>query len=156
MPFYNHLKNWNGLEVEASPSNPWRKRFPFWPFFVGQRIQFDLKITKEVPFEKNDLSFHLVERMSKEEKPRMVAPHPLPEETSNTEKVFRMQNSSRITSTGEVRYWISNRGYNVDHEPIFAAEAVSLDSLIIPSLLALIIPLISFILGLVIGILLAG
>lgn len=156
MPFYNHIDNWNGLEIEAFPSEPWRKRLSFWPFFVGQRVSLAIKVTKNTDFEKNDFNFHFVEKMSDEEKPKMIAPVLLPEESSNKEKVFHLQNGSRITAKGEIRYWVSNRGYNVDHEPIFAAEAVCLDALIIPSLFALIAPLLGFILGLIIGLMIGG
>jgi hypothetical protein len=156
MPFYNHLQNWNGLEIKALPINPWRKRFPFWPFFIGQRVELALKVTKQNSLGKNDLNFHLVEKMADEEKPKMIALVPQPTSSSDREKVFHLQNGSRITSQGEIRYWLSNRGYNVDNEPIFTAEAVCMDDLILPLLVAIIGPLLGFILGLIIGLLAAG
>ncbi len=156
MPFYNHLRNWNGLDIEVSPINPWRKRFPFWPYFIGQEIQFELKVIKKGAFEKDDLNFHLVERMTEEEKPRMISPTLVAEESSSNVKFFRLQNSGRVTAKGEVRFWLSNRGYVVENEPIFAAEVVYLDSLIIPSLLVLVGPFFCLLLGLILGLLIAG
>jgi hypothetical protein len=156
MPLYNHLKNWNGLDIEAVPAGSWRRRFPFWPFFVGQRVQFLIRVAKKRGVEKDDLSFHFVEKMAEEEKPRMIALALLEKDSSDNEKVFFLQNGSKITSSGEIRYWLSSRGYNVEGEPVFAAEAVCLDSLIVPSLFALIGPILGLILGLIIGLLIGG
>jgi hypothetical protein len=113
-------------------------------------------VSKGDSFEISDLSFHLVERMPKGEKPRMVALQPLKEETLVHEKVFFLQNGSRISSSGEIRYWVSNRGYNVDSEPIFTAEVLSLDSMVIPLIVAFVIPLFCFLLGLILGIMIAN
>lgn len=156
MPFYNHLENWSGLEIEAVPSSPWRKRFPFWPFFVGQMIQFELRVTKEGNFEKDDLKFHLVEKMTGEEKPKIVTLTQIRDSSTTKRIVFCLQNGSKVTSKGDVRYWLSNRGYIVENEPIFTAEAISLDSLIIPALFALLGPLFGFIVGLILGLILGA
>jgi hypothetical protein len=156
MPFYNCLNDWNGLRIKASPLNPWRKRFPFWPFFVGQRVQIKLTIKKMETFKGNDLSFHLVEKLSDDGKPRMVSLQPVPEETTRAGKVFCMDAGSRITSSGEIGYWVSNRGYNVDNEPIFTTEAISFDSLVIPLIVAFVIPLFCLLLGLILGMMIAG
>lgn len=156
MPFYNHLENWNGLEIQASPISSWRKRFPFWPYFVGEKIQFELKISKKEGFEENDLKFHLVEKMSEEEKPLIVNPRMLPKESSGKVMVYKLENPPRAISKGEVRFWLSNRGYIVDSEPIFAAEIIYLDSLVIPSLLILVGPFLGFLFGLVLGLLVGG
>lgn len=156
MPFYNHFLDWNGLEVDVQPIEPRRKRFRIWPYFVGQRIQLELRVKKATPFEKNDLQFHFVEKMADEDKPRMVAPKFLPEQSTSHEKVFELRNGSRITGKGEVKYWLSSRGYNVDHEPIFSTEVINLDSLVIPLLVMVGGPLLGFIFGLLLGLLLGS
>jgi len=156
MPFYNHLENWNGLEIQASPISSWRKRFPFWPYFVGEKIQIELKASKKEGYEANDLKFHLVEKLSNEEKPRIVMPRLLSKESNGKVKVFNLENPPRAISKGEVRFFLSNRGYIVDSEPIFAAEIIYLDSLVIPSLLILVGPILGFLFGLVLGLLLGG
>ena len=43
MPFYNHLREWNGVDIEVRPGEPWRRKIQFWPYFVGQRIQLELE-----------------------------------------------------------------------------------------------------------------
>ena len=55
-----------------------------------------------------------------------------------------------------MKYWVSNRGYNVDNEPIFTGEAISLDPWIIPILLMILGPLIGFLGGLVLGLMIGG
>ena len=154
MPFYNHFLDWNGLEVDVQPAGSRRKRVCIWPYFVGQRIQLELRLKKATPFEKNDLQFHFVEKMADVDKPRLVAPTFLPEQSTDHEKVFELRNGSRITGKGEVKYWLSSRGYNVDHEPVFSTEAVSLDSLVIPLLVIISGPLFGFVFGLLLGLLL--
>lgn len=156
MPFYNHLKNWRGLEIQASPISPWRKRFPFWPYLVGEEIQFEIRVAKKAAFEPNELNFHLVERISEEEKPRIVTLQLVPEASTKDVKVFHLQQGTRVIAKGEYRFWLSDRGYIVDDEPLFAAEAVYLDSLVIPSLIVLVGPIFGFLLGLVLGLLLGG
>jgi hypothetical protein len=156
MPFYNHFLDWNGLEVDVQPAEPRRKKFRIWPYFVGQRIQLELRVKKVTPIEKNDLQFHFVEKMADEDKPRMVAPTFLPEQSTDHEKVFELRNGSRISGKGEVKYWLSSRGYNVDHEPIFSAEAISLDPMVIPLLVMISGPLLGFIFGLLLGLLLGS
>jgi hypothetical protein len=156
MPFYNHISNWNGLEIKVSPKNRWRKRFPFWPYFVGQQVELELHVRRKTPGIKDDGKFHLVEKMADEDKPRMVSLISLTGQVANQEKVFILQDSNRITGIGEIKIWLSNRGYNVDHEPIFVAEAISLDPLILPALLMLVGPLLGLIVGLLLGLLFGG
>ena len=156
MPFYNHLKNWHGLEIQAAPINPWRKRFSFWPYFVGQEILFEIRVSKNSPVDPNDLNFHLVARLSEEEKPRIITPRLVSAVSTRDVKVFHLQKGIRVIAKGEYRFWLSDRGYIIDDEPLFAAEAVYLDSLVIPSLLVLVGPIFGFLLGLVLGLLLGG
>jgi hypothetical protein len=156
MPLYNHLLEWNGLDIEVQPAEPWRKKIRFWPYFVGQRIQLELRVKMLTANEKSDLHFHLGEQMADVDKPRMIAPTLLPDQSTSREKIFSIQNGTRITGKGEVKYWVSNRGYNVDNEPIFTAETINLDSLIIPIILMVLGPLLVFLSGLILGLLLGS
>ena len=156
MPFYNYINNWNGLEIQASPISRWRKRFPFWPYFVGEKIQFELKVNKLGGYEANDIKFHLVEKMSEEEKPRILMPRLLATESNDKIKIYNLENPPRVISKGEVRFWPSNRGYIVESEPVFAADVIYMDTLVIPSLLVLVGPFLGFLIGLVLGLLVGG
>ena len=156
MPLYNTIPNWNGFEIEVHPAETWRKRIRFWPYFVGQMIQLELVIRKSPEAASSTPQFHLVEKMPDVEKPRIVTPRKLAETSNPQETVFLLQGNSRITGKGEVRYWISNRGYVVDSEPIFAAEAVSLDSWILPILIIILGPLLGFLSGLILGLIIGG
>ena len=42
MPLYHHLSDWNGLDIKAYPLEPWRKKFSFWPYIVGQKESIDI------------------------------------------------------------------------------------------------------------------
>jgi hypothetical protein len=156
MPFYNHIPSWNGLEIEVSPKNPWRKKFPFWPYFVGQKVELELRVKNRIGDDPGNRKFHLVEKKTDEEKPRMVSLIPSPDQSIHPEKTFILEDSCRITGKGEIKIWLSNRGYNVDHEPIFVAEAISLDSLILPALLMFVGPLLGLVVGLLLGLLIGG
>jgi len=151
MPFYNHMQEWNGLEIVVSPVESWRKRICFLPYFVGQKIQLELRITKNTTSEDANLQFHLVEKMADVEKPRMIAPILSPDQSTNSEKLYTVQDVSRITGKGEIKYWLSTRGYNVEGEPIFSTEAITLDTLVIPITLMSIGPLIGFLCGLLVS-----
>ena len=153
MPFYNQNFEWNGLAIQVQPLETWRKRYPFWPYFVSQHIHLELRIKVPADFDRSELQFHLVEKMSDQDKPRIIPAAYKPSVSSNRELVFSIQNSGRITGKGEVKYWVSNRGYNVDHEPVFSAEIVSLDSWILPLIVMSVGPILGFLLGLVIGLL---
>lgn len=156
MPLYNTILNWNGFEIEVHPAESWRKRIRFWPYFVGQLIQLELVIMKFPEAASNDPQFHLVEKLPDVEKPRIVTPRKLAETSTPQKSNFLFQASSRITGKGEVRYWISNRGYVVDSEPIFAAEAVSLDPWILPILIIILGSLLGFISGFILGLIVGG
>ncbi len=155
MPLYNNLPSWNGFTIEVHPVDTWRRRIRFWPYFVGQIIQLELVVIRSKNTEKDDLQFHLVEKMPDVEKPRIIAPKRIMERCTPQESVFIIQETSKITGKGEVKYWVSNRGYNVDSEPVFTTEAISLDSWVIPILLMILGPLIGilcgFVLGLIVG-----
>ena len=151
MPLYNHILNWNGLDVQIYPSETWRKRIPFWPYFVGQRIRLEVHVTKTEIFEQGDLQFHAVEKLAGEAKPRIV---PLSLESgpaSDQKMVFSLENAGIITGGGEVKYWLSNRGYNVDHQPIFTADVINPDTFVIPFIFMVLGPLLGFLSGLVLG-----
>jgi len=156
MPLYNITPNWNGFEIEVYPAETWRKRIRFWPYFVGQLIRLELVIKKSTDVTSNDPQFHLVEKMPDVEKPRIVTPRKIPERSTPQEAVYVVQGSSRITGKGEIRYWVSNRGYVVDSEPVFAGEAVSLDSWILPILIMILGPLIGFLSGFILGLIIGG
>jgi len=151
MPFFNHNYEWNGLAIDVQPIEPWRKRYPFWPYFVGQRINLELSVSLPTETKASELQFHLVEKMPDQDKPRIIPPSLVPDRSAGGQLVFHIQNGSRITGKGEVKYWVSNRGYNVGHEPVFSTDAISLDSLIIPLIIAAVGPILGFLLGLVIG-----
>lgn len=154
MPLYNQLPNWNGLDIQAHPAEGWRKRIRFWPYFVGQKVQLELVIRKPTPIQKEDMQFHIVEKMADEAKPKIIATSTAPDSSESQEKCILVKDASKITAKGEIKYWLSNRGYNVDHEPIFTTEAVSLDTLIIPILLMVLGPILAFLGGLILGCLL--
>ena len=156
MPLYHHLQDWNGLDVTAHPLEIWRKRFPFWPYFVGQHVRLELLITKPDGISQADLQFHVVEKMADEAKPKIIALSPGPQGKLENQVTLCLQGSSLITGEGEIKYWLSNRGYNVDHEPIFTAKAINLDSLVIPIALTVLGPMLGFLAGLVIGFVLGG
>jgi hypothetical protein len=156
MPLYNNIPDWNGFEIQVKPVEPWRKRIRFWPYFVGQTVLLELVVKKSPAMPKGDLQFHVVEVMPDVEKPRIVTPTSLPERSIDREMMFIVRGSSRITGKGEVKYWVSNRGYNVDNEPIFTGEALNLDSWIIPILLMVLGPLIAFLSGLFFGLMMGG
>lgn len=156
MPLYHHLPDWNGLDVKAHPLEPWRKRFPFWPYFVGQKVRLELVVTKADQIEKGDLQFHLVEKKADDAKPTIIPLDLKPQPDSHNQKTLLLQGGSLITGKGEIKYWLSNRGYNVDHEPIFTAEAINLDLLVLPIALMLLGPLLGFLAGLVLGLVLGG
>lgn len=156
MPLYHHLPDWNGLNVKALPLEPWRKRLPFWPYFVGQKVRLELVITKTGQIEKGDLQFHVVEKKADEAKPTIIPLDLKPQEDSQNQKTLLLQNSSLITGKGEIKYWLSNRGYNVDQEPIFTAEAINLDLLVLPIALMVLGPLLGLLAGLFLGLVLGG
>jgi hypothetical protein len=103
-----------------------------------------------------NFQFHMVEKMPGVEKPRIVAPKMDLERSTQEEAVFIVQDGSRITGKGEVKYWVSNRGYNVDIEPVFTAEVISLDTWVVPIMLMILGPLVGFLSGLVLGLILGG
>lgn len=156
MPLYNHIPDWNGLEIEINPLETWRKRIPFWPYFVGQKIRLEVVITKATTIEEDDLQFHVVEKMADEAKPRIVTLAHQPDSAYDRGRVLVLENGSMITGKGDVRYWLSNRGYNVDHEPVFSTEAISLDMFIIPFILIVIGPFLGFLCGLILGLMIGG
>ena len=156
MPLYNNISNWNGLEIQVNPLEQWRKKIPFWPYFIGQKIQLEIVISKPGTFEKVDLQFHAVEKMASESKPRIISLIPKPDLSSDQIRVFSLENGSMITGGGTIQYWLSNRGYNVDSDPIFTTEAINLDSFVIPFLLLLIGPFLCFLGGLVLGLLMGS
>ena len=156
MPLYNNLQNWNGLAIEVHPTETWRQKISFWPYFVGQFVRLELVVKKPADASQDSFQFHMVEKMPGVEKPRIVAPRMDPERSTQQEAVFIVQDGSRITGKGEVKYWVSNRGYNVDSEPVFTAEAISLDSWVIPIILMVLGPLVGFLSGLVLGLILGG
>jgi hypothetical protein len=156
MPLYNNIPNWNGFEIEVHPAEAWRKKIRFWPYFVGQIIRLELVIKKSTDTGKGDIQFHVVEKMPDVEKSRIVTPRKIPERSTPQEMVFIVRGTGKITGKGEMKYWVSNRGYNVDNEPVFTAEAISLDSWIIPILLMILGPLIGFLGGLVLGLMIGG
>lgn len=156
MPLYHHLPDWNGLDVKAYPLEPWRKRIPFWPYFVGQKVCLEMVVTKSSQIEKVDLQFHVVEKMSDEAKPKIIPLDIKSQVGSQTQRILLLESSSLITGKGEIKYWLSNRGYNVDHEPIFTAEAINLDLLVLPIALMVLGPLLAFLAGLVLGLALGG
>lgn len=153
MPFYNHNLDWNGLTFQAQPLEVWRKKCNYWPYFVGQQVKLELRVHFPEGTDPTNAQFHLVEKMSEQAKPGIIPVVIETTSSTNNEFVYRVQNSSRITGKGEIKYWISNRGYNVDSEPIFSAEAVNPDTWILPLITILIGPMIGFLLGLVIGLL---
>jgi hypothetical protein len=154
MPFYNHKFDWNGLNIQTHPLEAWRKRYNFWPYFVGQQVKLELRVQFPEGTDPNNVQFHLVEKMSEQAKPSIIPVTVQTTSSTNNVLVYIIQNSSRITGKGEVKYWLSNRGYNVDSEPIFSAEAVNPDTWILPLITILIGPLIGFLFGLVVGLLL--
>ena len=156
MPLYNHIPDWNGLEIEVHPLETWRRRIPFWPYFVGQKVRLEVIITKKAVIDKVDLQFHVVEKMAGENKPKIVSLILKSNPTSVREKVFSFEEGSLITGRGEIRYWLSNRGYNVDHEPVFAAEAINPDSFIVPFILMVVGPILGFLGGLILGLVIGG
>jgi hypothetical protein len=156
MPLYHHLQDWNGLDVRAFPLESWRKKFPFWPYFVGQKVRLELHVAKPSVFEKSDLQFHMVEKIAGETKPTILALNTSQEQASGNHRVFYLESGSLITGKGEIRYWLSNRGYNVDHEPVFTAEAINLDSFIVPIALMILGPLLGFLAGIVVGLVVGG
>ncbi len=156
MPLFHSLLNWNGLDIKAHPLEPWRKRFPFWPYFVGQKVHLELVITKSSQIETADLQFHIVEKMADESKPKIIPLTIQSQVASEYERTLLLENSSLITGRGEIKYWLSNRGYNVDHEPIFTADAISLDPLVLPIAMMVLGPLLGFLAGLVLGLVLGG
>ena len=153
MPQFNNNPNWHGLEIEVHPLERWRQRFRFWPYFVGQKIQLELKIRNSSGGKLNDVKFYVVERMAGADKPKILTPNVSTAESFSKESVFQVKNSSRVTAKGEVKYWVSNQGYNVDSDPIFTAEVINLDSVIIQLLMTTIGPILGFIAGLLIGLL---
>jgi hypothetical protein len=156
MPLYHHLPDWNGLDIKALPLESWRKRFPFWPYFVGQKVRLELIVTKAGQIEKGDLQFHGVEKMGNEAKPTIISLSLKSQVDSQNQRTLELQSSSLITSKGEIKYWLSNRGYNVEHEPIFTTEAINLDQLVLPIALMVLVPLLGFLAGLVLGLVLGG
>jgi hypothetical protein len=156
MPLYHHLPDWNGLDIKALPLESWRKRFPFWPYFVGQKVRLELVVTKAGQIEKGDLQFHGVEKMENEAKPTIISLSLKSQVDSQNQRTLELQSSSLITSKGEIKYWLSNRGYNVEHEPIFTTEAINLDLLVLPIALMVLVPLLGFLAGLVLGLVLGG
>ena len=153
MPFYNHNYEWNSLVFDIQPMESWRKRYPLWPYFVGQRINLELSISTPKGIEDRDLQFHLVEKKPDEDKSRIIPLNLVTDRPTGQSLMLQVQNGSRITGKGEIRYWVSNQGYNVGPVPVFSADIISLDSLIIPMIIAVIGPALGFLLGLVIGIL---
>lgn len=156
MPLYNYIPDWNGLEIYVKPAEPWRKRIRFWPYFVGQTVQLELVVKKSQAVGKGEIQFHLVEKIASMEKPRIVTLTNTPERSTNQEMTFIVQGGSKITGKGDIKYWVSNRGYNVDNEPIFSGEAISLDSWIIPILAMILGSLFFFLGGLFLGLILGG
>lgn len=156
MPLYHHLSNWSGLQIKVRPLENWRKKVPFWPYFVGQKTRLELVITKPTAIEKTDLQFHIVEKMGEEAKPKIIELILSPQITSEGERTLYLDSGSLITGKGELKYWLSNRGYNVDHDPIFTAEVINLDTFIIPIALMLLGPLLGFLAGLIFGLLISG
>jgi len=151
MPLYNTISNWNGLEIKVYPAESWRQKFRFWPYFVGQKVRLELVVKMTTDNEKNDMQFHIVAKMPDADKPRMIAPTVQTDSSNNRERKVSVENGSRIFGKGEIKYWVSNRGYNVDNEPIFSADAISMDSLIIPIILVIIGPVLGILCGLVLG-----
>lgn len=156
MPLYHHLSDWNGLDIKAYPLEPWRKRAPFWPYFVGQKVRLELVVTKAGQIEKGDLQFHVVEKKADEAKPTIIPLEPKSQADTQKQRTLLLQCGSLITGKGEIKYWLSNRGYNVDHEPIFTAEAINLDLLVLPIALMVLGPMLGFLAGLVLGLVLGG
>jgi hypothetical protein len=156
MPLFNHIPNWNGLEIEVHPGETWRKKIRFWPYFIGQVIRFELVIRNGPDQGKAERQFHIIEKMPDVEKPKIITPRLVPERSAQQNTVFTVQGSSKITGKGEIKYWLSNRGYVVDSEPVFSAEAISLDSWVIPIILLVLGPLIGFLSGLALGLIIGG
>jgi hypothetical protein len=156
MPLFNNIPNWNGFEIEVRPAETWRQKVRFWPYFVGQIIQLELVFKKTSGVGVDNLQFHIVEKMPDLDKPKIIAPRAIQDRLTPQEAVFSIQDSSKITGKGEIRYWVSNRGYNVDNEPVFTTEAICLDTLVIPTILVIIGPMIGFLSGLVLGLIIGG
>jgi hypothetical protein len=153
MPQYLPKSNWNGLDIAVTPVEKWRQRLRFWPYFVGQQVILELTITKNPEFDNGDLKFYVVEKMPDADKPLIIPPAILLKEGFGDEVTLTVQDSSRISGKGEVKYWVSNHGYNLDSGPIFTAEVLNLDSVIIQILLMTVGPLLGFFAGLVLGLL---
>ena len=94
--------------------------------------------------------------MPDEDKPKMVALNVLHDQSTELKKILGNKNASRITGKGEVKYWVSNRGYNVEAEPIFSTEAISLNSLVIPIILMVLSPILGFFCGFILGFLVSN
>ncbi len=153
MPTYNSPIQWNNLEIEISPADPWRKRLRFWPFFVGQKIELELRIKGLAALEKPEQPFHIVAKLPDENQPRIITPILAADPVDNRVTIAHINGQRRIIGKGEIKYWISNRGYNVDNDPIFIAEAINLDSMIVQVLAMAIGPFFCFIAGLVLSLL---
>ncbi len=151
MPQYLPKSNWNGLSIEVIPVEKWRQRFKFWPYFVGQKVLLELTITKNHDYDNGDMKFYVVEKMPDAEKPLIIPPAILPKESSGDALTLTLQESSRISGKGEVKYWVSNHGYNLDSGPIFTAEVLNLDSVIIQILMTTVGPVLGFLAGLILG-----
>jgi len=156
MPQFNNLSNWKGLDIEVQPTQSWRKIIRFWPYFVGQNVHLDLIVRRLAGTSKEDINFHLVEKMPDDAKPRIIKPSTIPNESLNAAIMLRVPKPSCITGKGEVKYWVSNQGYQVSGDPIFTAEAINLDSFIIQILLMTVGPIACLLAGLVLGVLLGG
>jgi hypothetical protein len=156
MPQFNKLSNWKELEIEVHPAESWRKILRFWPYFVGEKVQLELIVRKFAGISKEDLNFHLVEKLPDDSKPRIIKPTIIQNPSSNTAITLSIPNVSRITGKGEMKYWVSNQGYQVSGEPIFTAEAINLDSFIIQIILMTVGPIACLLAGLVLGLLLGG
>jgi len=155
MPQFNHLHDWHGLDIQVFPAERWRQKLRFWPYFVGQKARLLLKIRKPTGIEAADTHFYIVEKMPDAPKPRIVTPLIPQQSPLQTEMDVAVDDVSRITGKGELRYWLSTHGYTAEGEPIFTAEAINLDVMILPLMVMLLGPMLGCIVGYLLG-LMAG